>query len=530
MGSLKALKIAPIIVGAAMVGSLTACASDGAVGGESAVGNSGFVNIVETDGDAVENASITIADYAEVRSLDPAVTPSSGETGGSALAAVYDVLAYYDVEAAAYKPKLAQSVETADGGLNWIITLRPGVDFSDGTPLDAASVVSSIKRYIDRGGPDAGLLTGNIAQLSAVDGQTVAIEMLAPWSSFPSMLSQGAGMIVAASADAGEKFAPVGAGAYELGEYRPQEALTLRARPAYWDGEPRISTLNFIWPDGDSLRAEVLRHGEADVAVMRAPDTVDGLRDTQSGFIAVLNLGNLLAINGREGRPGEDPRVRQAIALAIDPVGVYERAYGGHGLPGTALFQPSSRWFDGAEQPAPDPPAASKLVAELKADGFDGKLTYVDSIDPAAQARALAIAAMLDSAGFDVEIASSPSPADTIKRIYADRDFDITVLGASVTEEDPYHRLGNLVSSKSSRNLTGISSPELDALIGELRAAQTEDDKRAVLGRVQEEWNAVNPGVVLGASEVFLAWNPQVRGIIPTAERMLLFDKAWVTE
>jgi ABC-type transport system substrate-binding protein len=39
------------------------------------------------------------------------------------------------------KPYLAQSMETPDNGLTWRMGLRPGVQFSDGTPVDADAVI-----------------------------------------------------------------------------------------------------------------------------------------------------------------------------------------------------------------------------------------------------------------------------------------------------------------------------------------------------------------------------------------------------
>ena len=59
-----------------------------------------------------------------------------------------DVLLRYDPETAAYEPHVAESLEANDDSTVWTMTLREGVEFSDGTPLDAGAVVASIERYL----------------------------------------------------------------------------------------------------------------------------------------------------------------------------------------------------------------------------------------------------------------------------------------------------------------------------------------------------------------------------------------------
>lgn len=79
--------------------------------------------------------------------LDPAKTAARGGSGGDEFAAVYDVLLRYDDQSGEYQPRLAQSLTADGGGMAWTLKLRPGVTFSDGTPLDANAVVASINRY-----------------------------------------------------------------------------------------------------------------------------------------------------------------------------------------------------------------------------------------------------------------------------------------------------------------------------------------------------------------------------------------------
>src|SRR3546814_5888696 len=75
---------------------------------------------------------------------------------------------------------------------------------------------------------------------------------------------------------------------------------------------------------------------------------------------------NNLWINAVKGRPGEDKRVRQAIALAFDPEIYLERTANGGGNPTKLLLGESSIWSPGVEEPEVDQKAAKKLLEEAK--------------------------------------------------------------------------------------------------------------------------------------------------------------------
>jgi peptide/nickel transport system substrate-binding protein len=66
-------------------------------------------------------------------------------------------------------PQLATSWEAHAGGARWVVTVRDGVTFSDGTPLDAATVVSSFRRILD---PATG--SGALAAFNGIPTPTVS--------------------------------------------------------------------------------------------------------------------------------------------------------------------------------------------------------------------------------------------------------------------------------------------------------------------------------------------------------------------
>src|SRR3546814_17995286 len=105
--------------------------------------------------------------------------------------------------------------------------------------------------------------------MKASDPLTVEFTMVEPWLDFEYMLASAPGMIVAASADAGPKFTPVGAGPYTFDSHAPGEQLVLKANPDYHGGAPALESLRFTLIQTAPGTLDVLKAGDADVAVLR---------------------------------------------------------------------------------------------------------------------------------------------------------------------------------------------------------------------------------------------------------------------
>lgn len=528
-------RLAAALAAAALITSACASPDDGAGGKEQKTerGRYTFGSVGEQPkgGTPVRGGTLRFADYGEARSLSPAVTYATGASGGSALAAVYDVLMRYDTAAKKYEPWLAKSLESSTDLKTWTLKLRDGVTFSDGTPLDAEAVVGSIAWYQRSKGADTALLAPNLAKTEATDEHTVVFTLRSAWAAFPAMLAQAPGMIVAPAAYATKTFRPVGAGPFTLGSYAPQEEMVFKANKKYWKGAPYLDALRFTWPQADRSKLEALNDGTADVTYMRSPDVVDdAVKEGHPGELTLTGLGNMITINTRSGRPGSDLRVRKAMALALDPKLDTARAYDGKGLPGQEIFPPESRLHSSVKPLGVDLDQAERLLAEAKKDGYDGKLTYMDGTDPVSRAKAVVTKAMLERVGFKVKLDMVPSIADRVSKTYVEHDFDISRGAASVSESDPYHRLQSVLNSRSYGNPGGYANKKMDALLVELQAADSDAETQRVLDAVQTLFNEDVPLVNLGASAGFTAWGKNVHGIVPTDEYMALFGEAWISE
>lgn len=489
----------------------------------------GLVNIPAA-GDVVDGGTLTFGSYAEPLELDPVKTIVAGTTGGTEMGAVYDVLMRWDEEEQATVPHLAESLTANDDYTSWELTLRPDVTFSDGTPLDAEAVRWSIQRYIDQGGHDAALWAHNVIDMEVADDLTLDFTLSTTWPSFDSLFTTGIGMVVAKASDAGEEFTPIGAGPFVFADRTPQERMSFTSNPDYFAGASPLDGLEFVYIVDPNALADTFKQGDVSMAILRDPIIVEeALTDKTAGYLQMTGLGFTGLINAGEGRPGHDVRVRQAIQMAIDPELVNERVNEGAGVVSSSLFPETSRFHqDGVEGLQYDPEAAKSLVAEAKADGFDGKITYQTGSTPQQRATGLALEAQLDAVGFDAKTNFLASVPDLISRVI-ESDYDMSTWALSWRDSAPYSRMFGINHSEGGAGYGTATSPEMDALIEDFQAAATSDEQLAATKALQEGWNELAPALVLGPTAEFNMWQPSVHGVESNSNTMVLLDEAWMS-
>lgn len=530
-------KTAIAVVAAGVV--LAGCASSGDgsptadTGSNDAGGyQTGMVNVQSAGGDAVQGGQLTYGVQVLVPSLDPTKVAARGGSGGEALAAVYDVLVTYDTENKTFAPKLAKSLEANADFTTWTLTLRDNVKFSDGTPLDAAAVVSSIDRYNAGFGNGAEMWLKTVKSAEASpDGKTVVFTMNTPWTRFPSMLALGHGMIVAPASQQGADFKAIGAGPFTEGKFAPNEERIFTANADYYGGKPKLDTLRIVALNGPQANLESLRSGQLDVAYIRGlSDAINTAKsEGYPGYISVLNAGGAEIINNREGRPGSDVRVRQAIGYALDTALIDQRAENGAGLPGSELFGETSQWYTADSSGLPyDAAKAKSLLEAAKADGYNGELNYVVLNEPKDHAIGMAVQSLLQAVGFKVNVVLANNAGDIVQNVYVKKDFDLAHAGLGLYDSIPDLGLDSTVSSTAMGNTSGYANPAMDQLLADLQAAKDNDAARAVIVKIQELWNETMPSAPISALPSFWAWQKNVHGVVPTATGIMLFDQAWM--
>ncbi|GAA1060098.1 ABC transporter substrate-binding protein [Agromyces bracchium] len=255
------------------------------------------------------------------------------------------------------EPGLATSAEWVDP-TTFVIDLREGVTFWDGTPLTPADVVFSMERNRVESSPwfPAFVLVDTIEQTG--DHQ-VTVTFTAPDSTFRDALSSAAGAVVnaAQAQQAGGAFGTASGGIlctgpYELADWTPGTEIVTTANAEYWGGAPLTETLRYVFvPDGTTLTTALLE-GEIDGAFNVAPGSRSVFEASDEGRL-VLGPSTASFSFGptKSTGAGANPDIRQALSLAIDREQYVQTVLSGLGAP-QKTFTPPFAWggMDAADQ------------------------------------------------------------------------------------------------------------------------------------------------------------------------------------
>ena len=517
--------------------ALTACGGGGSDSDSSASGAAAPDQSERCTAD-LAGGTITMGEYAML----PTFAPGQGMFGvrGSAeSAAVYDRLMVWNPEAEEFEPKLAESLEANADNTVWTLKIREGVTFSNGDALTAEDVAFTIALNQDPATRSNAMTDAlQVKDTKVIDPQTVEFTLTAPWAGFPILLAGVAGEVIpqdAYEASSPEDWSrnPVGAGAFTVESYTPDQKVVLQPNPDYYGG-PVCPTLEFIRIPGSQGTYEAFQTGELQVGYLRGAKTVTAAQDAgEQGFETITSSGSIVNLNaGNEGYDGilTDERARQAFAYALDRDLINQRLTGGLGQPTSALVADTSRLYDGQEGPNFDAEKAAALVDEVKADNpeWNGDLTLLVADSSENMETGVAIKALLDAAGFNVTIESAPV-AQVVARQFT-FDFEAVVGGLSPSDADLASTFASAMTPGGSLNLSGIDDPELTTAVAEFKAAPDLDSQKRALNHLQEVYNRAVPFAVIANSEEYVVIDDSVKGVSPTLYSTMLFDGAFVQE
>ncbi|MEO6122333.1 MAG: ABC transporter substrate-binding protein [Ilumatobacteraceae bacterium] len=416
-------------------------------------------------------------------SLDPHKSSISADL--YVLSVFYDRLIHQspDVELV---PGLAESWTFADDGSYIELKLRKGVKFHDGADFDADVVKANIERGQTLEGSTVKGDLKIVTSVVVIDPLTVQLMLGGPAASFPTILSNQAGMMISPNALADPKLDqnPVGAGMYRATGYDPGVKLSLETWDGYWDPEAQLlGGIDISFISDFAARLNALRSDEMDVARI-GPSQVADAEGADLGVLLQdsLEIG-MLSFN-RAKAPLDDVKVRQALNYAIDRQGIVDGLFFGLGSPSVQVFVEGLPGYSKdvpADTYAYDPDKARSLLAEAgHADGFD--LVVNAAAIEFVITYAEAIQAQLGEIGVNVTI-NQVALADYGKVVYADANGDGTaVIGASRADAS---QTALQFQPGAFTNPGGASSPEVEALYNQsLDQTLSLDDRNKVLAEL----------------------------------------------
>lgn len=348
----------------------TACggADDGGVAGEDSTGDA-------ADDDAAGTAVVPTITTTLAPELEGGITPGGtlrvglgAEVDGlnpganSMVTSTYlidftmlEPLAYFDAEGNWF-PWLAESFERMEGSDSWLMTLRDGIMFHDGSELDADDVIALFNAQLKD--PLIGLalqpsfpLPFQGPAIEKIDELTVRFNPLGPTEHFPVNLTSQLGMIVpsgyteATQANSRKNQTLVGTGPFMF-ESRVQDDRTIVVRnPDWWGGEVYLDGIEFIIQTDQAIAADRLAAGDLDVIITSNPDAILTMResDNVNRLENLLSSDNDLMMNTSKP-PFDDIRVRQALTFATDRDGFSALISQGTSEQADTMFHPDLIW------------------------------------------------------------------------------------------------------------------------------------------------------------------------------------------
>ncbi|MFC3612696.1 ABC transporter substrate-binding protein [Lutimaribacter marinistellae] len=426
---------------------------------------------------AMAQTNITIAMQLEPPHLDPT----------SAAAQAIDSVVYTNIFEGLTRfmgdgsvvPGLAESWEISEDGTQYTFALREGVTFHDGSSMDAEDVKFSLDRALaeDSANAQKALFSG-IDTVEVLDPQTVKIMLKEPDGNFLFNMAWGDAVIVAPESIDDIKTNPVGTGAYTFSEWVQGDRIELTRNPNYWGDQPSIENATFKFISDPTAAFAAVMAEDVDVFTgFPAPENLPQFEaDPRFQVLVGSTEGETILSTNNKQAPFDDPKVRQAMAHAIDRQAIIDGAMFGYGTPiGTHFAPHNPAYVDLTGQSAFDPEKAKALLAEAgHADGFETTL----HLPPPSYARrgGEIIAAQLAEVGIKAEIINVEW-AQWLETVFKGKNFGLTIVSHTepmdigiYARPDYYFQYDN---------------PEFQSLMEELSKTTDPDGRTALLQDAQ---------------------------------------------
>jgi ABC-type transport system substrate-binding protein len=407
----------------------------------------------------------------EPETLDPAAKRYS-ERAIRVKWLLFDSLINIGADGRRPEPGLAESWAISDSGRRVDLTIRRGVRFHDGTPLDVEAVKHCFDRQFARDlhDPQKQVLRAMVADVPIRDSHTLGIRLR--YDAFDYLARRYLYKLDVLSPTALARGAedparhPVGTGPFCNPEWL-QDRIILSKNPDYWAGPPTIDEVHFRYiPDGNEALERLLAGEVHFVPSLSDPDAIQrALSEPRLTVMAVPGFNVFyLGLQCRKA-PFDQALMRQAVVRGID---VHRAALAGKGAatPACGPLPVQMEGFDPAvRQHRCDPKAAADLLRQA---GYDGRPISLIHYGPPSFIRDLARAVERDLCGIGLNLSRREMPtwADLVKAA-AEGEGHLFLYSWHMRTDDAQGFLRALCHSSNIgvSNLTGYASPEVDRLL-----------------------------------------------------------------
>ena len=486
---------------------LAACTSSSGSG--SSASGSGAAASVAAAGD---NGVINWAYTNDQPNWDPVVVGATSAT--QLLSTVYEPL-FTLTPSGSIAPALAESYKYNTAGNAVTITLKPGLKFQDGTPVNAQAVAFNVNRIKTQTNSALRALWQDVASATAVDDTHVLLTLKSVDYQIPYILANRSSLLASETAAKDPNKLntqlPVGAGPFKVVSYTPGSEITLQKYAGYWDAKDiHVQTVHIFLSVDPATLLQGLQTGQYNFA--------PGLpaQDVKGAQAAGLNVSTssahgwgveFLNLNINQA-PFNNPHVVKAVQYAINRQQLVSQLTFGLGTPDYQEVPAVSPLYNPALNSSVFPYDPALAKQELKAAGIaPGSLTIELDFQGSLSAPAELVQQQLQAVGINLKLVSQQ-----VNQFYA--GFYANAQGKKTDSFTLYgwvgrdSKLATLDDQFSSTGIINLSAPTVSA--GYIAARDkvretplTSPDYKSVLQAAELE-------AVQGGSNIFLYSTPTI--------------------
>jgi oligopeptide transport system substrate-binding protein len=221
-------------------------------------------------------------------------------------------------------PGMAERHEVSPDGLTYTFHLRANAKWSDGESVASTDFAAMIQHVLGPGSiaPKTQLFAA-VREATTPDTRTLVISLKRPVSDFPAIVASGPWI----PTHAGDGSGKVSNGPFILTEWALNQHIAVRKNAHYWDAaNVKLDGIRFLAFDSSDTEERAFRAAQVDVTMAVPVSKLTTYRGEQPNLIRSVPLSETryLALNVTRP-PLNDPRVRRALALAIDRAALVEK-------------------------------------------------------------------------------------------------------------------------------------------------------------------------------------------------------------
>lgn len=468
----------------------------------------------------------------EIGNLDPHLATSFSSF--RVIEVMYEGLLRLD-EDGALEPALASNWEISEDGKTYTFYIRKGVKFHDGSELTAEDVKASFRRILDPevGSPQASRLQ-KIKEMKVVGKYKIKIALSSKFAPFLyKVAGPGRAIIPKSIVEKGGnlKKQDLGTGPFKLSNWVPGEQIVLKKNEDYWmEDLPYLDKITYkIIPEPATRRA-ALQSGDIDLIPSADTTSVQVLQGVKNvKIISTQELAYSLIGFNLNREPLDDPRVRRAIAYAMDRKEIIQAVYDGLATVGTPLPPALREWYIKPSKLETYVQNYGKAKELLEEAGYPDGIKFSVTVSPALKT-ALQIAQVLQQqlkpAGITMEI--NTVEWGTFLDAWRNSDFDsfVSLNGGSFDPDGYYYRTFH---SQGSTNVFNYSDPVMDKLLEKGRVTTDKEERKEIYMKIQKRLIEQMPIIFIAYANLYTIARESVQDFSQLPNRsMALLRRAWL--